>query len=88
VVERVIDLVFVEMEKKVVDLHFELELEVIGWFEGSIVVEKLAKVADIVDIENIFHKDFSILDSNIVVEPKGYHYIGGFQLFREYCANC
>ena len=51
--------------------HFEFELEVTGWLEGSIVVENLDKVTDIVDIENIFHKDFSILDSKIVVvEPK------------------
>lgn len=46
VVERVIDLVFVEMEKKVVDFHFELELEVTSWFEGSIVVENLDKMVD------------------------------------------
>ena len=70
VVEGLIDLVFVEMEKKVVDLHFELELKVTSWVEGSIVVENLDKVANIVDIENIFHMDFSILDSKIVVEPK------------------
>lgn len=59
------------MAKKVVDFHFELELEVTGWLEGSIMVENLDKVADIVNIENIFHKDFSVLDSKIVVvEPK------------------
>jgi len=33
-------------------------------------VENLDKVAAIFDIENIFHKDLSILDSKIVVEPK------------------
>jgi len=70
VVEWVIDLGFMEMEKKVVDLHFELELHVFRWFEGSIVVENLDKVAYIVDIENIYHKDFSIVDSKIVGEPK------------------
>lgn len=60
------------MAKKVVDLHFELAFEVTGWVEGSIVVENLDKVANIVDIENIFHKDFSILDSKIIIEPKAY----------------
>ena len=56
VVEQLIDLVFVEIVMKVVDLDYEVKL--LGHVEENIVVEKQDNV---VDIEDIFHKDFSIL---------------------------
>jgi len=59
VVERAVDLVFEEMVMKVVDLVSKVEL--VEWVEENIVVEKQGIVVDIEDIEDAFHKDFSIL---------------------------
>ena len=54
------------------DFYFEpkLELEVFDYSEKRIVVENFDRVVDMVDIEHIFHRDFSTLDSKVVVEPK------------------
>ena len=75
-VERVVDLVFVEMVGKVVGFDSILGLVAIDWFEGfdwmglRIVVE--CRMVSIVDIEHRLHKDFFILDSKVVIvaEPK------------------
>jgi len=55
VVKHAIDFVFVEMVMKVLDLDIEVELV------EHVVVEKHDKAVDIEDIDDIFHKDFSIL---------------------------
>lgn len=77
-VEWVIDLVFVQMVGRVVDFDFELALEIVDyleefdWIGVGIVVEDEDRMVNIVDIEHKPQKDFSILDSKIVivVEPK------------------
>ena len=48
-----------EMVMTVVDVDSKVEL--VEHVEENIVVEKQGKVVDIEDIEDIFHKDFSIL---------------------------
>ena len=55
---------------KVVDFDFEIEVEVADWFEENVVVESLDKVMDTGDIENIYHKEFSILVSKVGIETR------------------